>query len=128
MVAQHASIMTSDMHAVIDLTSGDWLNPAAPVFIAPHVWLGWESMIMKGVTLGFGASIAARALVTRDVPDYAIAGGVPGRILTSNAIWTRPNTPQNSALAEIYALALRTGHAPPGRSTLIGSQKAFSVS
>ena len=122
MVAQRASIMTSDMHAVVDLTTGQWLNPGAPVVIAPHVWLGWESMVMKGVTLGFGASVAARAVVTRDVPDFSIAGGVPGKILTSNVVWTRSSVPVPSEIAEIHALAVRTGHALPESRTLDGAR------
>jgi hypothetical protein len=42
MVAQRASIMTSDVHAVVDRLTRLWLNPPGNVLIHPHVWLGWE--------------------------------------------------------------------------------------
>ena len=43
------------------------------------VWLGYESVILSGVTIGDGAIIGARAVVTKDVPPYTIVGGVPAR-------------------------------------------------
>ncbi|MEP3435890.1 MAG: CatB-related O-acetyltransferase [Hoeflea sp.] len=49
--------------------------------IGNDVWLGFESVVMPGVRIGNGAIIAARAVVTSDVPDYAIFGGNPGRVL-----------------------------------------------
>jgi len=49
--------------------------------IGNDVWFGHESMIMHGVTIGDGAIIAARSVVTRDVPPYTIVGGNPARII-----------------------------------------------
>jgi acetyltransferase-like isoleucine patch superfamily enzyme len=51
------------------------------VTIGHDVWIGAEVMIMDGVTIGNGAVVAARAVVTRDVPPYAIVGGVPARLI-----------------------------------------------
>ncbi|OYW66830.1 MAG: chloramphenicol acetyltransferase [Bosea sp. 12-68-7] len=51
------------------------------VTIGHDVWLGSQSLILSGVTIGTGAVVAARAVVTRDVPPYAIVGGNPARIL-----------------------------------------------
>ncbi|RLA62449.1 MAG: type B chloramphenicol O-acetyltransferase [Epsilonproteobacteria bacterium] len=45
------------------------------------VWVGSEAMIMAGVNIGTGAIIAARAVVTKDVPPYAIVGGNPAKVL-----------------------------------------------
>jgi chloramphenicol O-acetyltransferase type B len=52
------------------------------VVIGNDVWIGMEAMILSGVTIGDGAVVAARALVTRDVPPYAIVGGVPAKVLS----------------------------------------------
>jgi acetyltransferase-like isoleucine patch superfamily enzyme len=51
------------------------------VTIGHDVWLGSQAMILSGVTIGTGAVVAARAVVTRDVPPYAIVGGNPAKIL-----------------------------------------------
>ncbi len=44
-------------------------------------WIGANSTVLKGVTVGEGAIVAAGALVTKDVPPYAVVGGVPARVL-----------------------------------------------
>lgn len=51
------------------------------VEIGNDVWIGQEVMIMKGVKIGNGAVIGARSIVTRDIPDYAIALGVPAKVI-----------------------------------------------
>lgn len=51
------------------------------VRIGNDVWIGARAMIMDGVSVGDGAVIAAGAVVTKDVPPYAIVGGVPARII-----------------------------------------------
>lgn len=49
------------------------------IIIGNDVWIGYEAVILAGVTIGDGAIIGARAVVTRDVPPYTIVGGVPAR-------------------------------------------------
>ena len=49
------------------------------VIIGNDVWIGTEALILSGVTIGDGAVIAARSVVTRDIPSYTIAGGNPAR-------------------------------------------------
>lgn len=51
------------------------------ITIGNDVWIGCRAMILDGVTIGDGAIIAAGAVVTKDVPPYAIVGGVPARII-----------------------------------------------
>ena len=51
------------------------------VEIGNDVWIGSHEMILYGVTIGDGAIVAAGAVVTKDVPPYAIVGGVPARII-----------------------------------------------
>ncbi len=51
------------------------------VIIGNDVWIGMKSTIMGGVTVGNGAIIAAHSVVTKDVPPYAIVGGVPAKII-----------------------------------------------
>ncbi len=52
-----------------------------PVTIGNDVWIGANAVVMGGVTVGDGAVIAAGAVVTHDVPPYAIVGGVPAKVI-----------------------------------------------
>jgi chloramphenicol O-acetyltransferase type B len=56
-------------------------EPAGDTVIGNDVWIGSEAIIMPGVTIGDGAVIGTRALVTRDAPPYAIVGGNPARVI-----------------------------------------------
>ena len=49
------------------------------IVIGNDVWIGYEAVVLAGVTIGDGAIIGARAVVTRDVPPYTIVGGVPAK-------------------------------------------------
>lgn len=49
------------------------------IVIGSDVWIGYEAVILSGVTVGDGAIIGARAVVTKDVPPYTIVGGVPAK-------------------------------------------------
>lgn len=51
------------------------------IVIGNDVWIGYEAVIFAGVHIGDGAIIATRAVVTKDVPPYAIVGGVPASII-----------------------------------------------
>lgn len=60
-----------------DITSA-WDNKG-DIMIGNDVWIGYEAVIMSGVTIGDGAVIGTRAVVTKDVPPYTIVGGVPAK-------------------------------------------------
>lgn len=62
---------------VIELRDGNNGN----VTIKNDVWIGLNAIIMCGVTLGNGCIVGAGAVVTKDVPDYAVVAGVPARVI-----------------------------------------------
>lgn len=49
------------------------------IIVGNDVWIGYEAVILAGVTIGDGAIIGTRAVVTKDVPPYTIVGGVPAK-------------------------------------------------
>ena len=51
------------------------------IVIGNDVWIGYEAVIMAGVTIGDGAIIGTRAVVTKDVPPYTTVGGVPAKTI-----------------------------------------------
>ena len=51
------------------------------ITIGNDVWLGMGAIIMPGVTIGNGVTIAANSVVTKNIPDYVMAGGVPAKII-----------------------------------------------
>lgn len=63
----------------VPMTSVDHIM--APVRIGDDVWIGAHTVITGGVEIGSGAVVAAGAVVTRDVPPFAIVGGVPATII-----------------------------------------------
>ena len=55
--------------------------PARPVRVGRNVWIGFDACVLPGVTVGEGAVIGARSVVTADVPPYAVVAGNPARVI-----------------------------------------------
>ena len=55
--------------------------PSRPVTIADNVWIGFDAVVMPGVTIGRGAVVSSRSVIVDDVPAYAVVVGNPGRIV-----------------------------------------------
>lgn len=81
MIAEEVKIFDNNSHGVHYqhrlMTSRD----TAPVILEDHVWIGMNSIILKGVRIGKGAVIAAGSVVTKDVPAMVVVGGNPASII-----------------------------------------------
>lgn len=64
-----------------DINSDDFAPIHAPVVIGDYVFIGPRAIILPGVTIGKGAVIAAGAVVTKDIGEFEIAGGVPAKVI-----------------------------------------------
>lgn len=56
-------------------------NVHLPIVIEDSVWIGANTVILQGVTIGYGSIIAAGAVVTKDVPPNVMVGGVPAKFI-----------------------------------------------
>ena len=56
-----------------------------PITIEDYAWVGSRATVLPGVTIGRGAVVAAGAVVTKDVPAYAVVGGVPAKVIGERA-------------------------------------------
>jgi acetyltransferase-like isoleucine patch superfamily enzyme len=81
-IAWEVLIMDTDFHRVDGRASSD-----APVRLGDRVWVGVGAKILKGVSVGDGAIVAAGAVVTRDVPAGALVAGSPARVVREHATW-----------------------------------------
>jgi|CXWL01.1.fsa_nt_gi acetyltransferase-like isoleucine patch superfamily enzyme len=63
-----------------ELESGEYLHHGAEVVIGNNVWVGAGTIILSGVCIGEGSVVAAGSVVTRDIPPYSLAVGVPAVI------------------------------------------------
>lgn len=75
----HNVVLATLNHAMRPERRGDMLP--APIHIGKRVWIGSNAAVLPGVTIGDVAIVAAGAVVTRDVPENTIVGGVPARVL-----------------------------------------------
>ena len=79
MIANGAYITDSDWHGVYDRTVRD--DRVAPVRIGENAWIGDHAVVLKGVTIGENSVVAARAVVTRDVPPNVVVAGNPAKVV-----------------------------------------------
>lgn len=78
MFGPHAHIMDGDFHA---LQNRHEQGEQKPIIIEEDAWLSMRCIVLKGVTIGKGAVVAAGSVVTKDVEPYTVVGGVPAKLV-----------------------------------------------
>lgn len=84
-IARGVKIYDADHHDII--VGGQVQNKSEPIYIKDHVWIGINATILKGVTLGEGAIVAAGSVVTKDVPARCMVAGVPAQVIKKDVEW-----------------------------------------
>lgn len=80
----HSLVWDERRRDVLDWMAGrkDWSHVTiAPVSIGDRVWIGFNAIVLKGITVGDGAVIGAGAVVTRDVSPYTLVAGNPAKVI-----------------------------------------------
>lgn len=77
------TLITTVGHPLSPQKRRQHMGHAQPVTIGNDVWIGGNCTILPGVTVGSNVVIAAGAVVTKDVPDNCVVGGVPARVIKS---------------------------------------------
>ncbi|MNS29295.1 putative acetyltransferase [compost metagenome] len=71
-----------DWHSGNFIANKNWETVnSKPIVIGDNVWLGFDVVVLKGVTIGEGAIIGAKSVVTRDIPAWSVAAGNPAKVI-----------------------------------------------
>lgn len=78
----HVATMREAREGLMLASLKDWsVVKSAPIVIEDRVWIGFNAIILKGVTIGEGSVVGAGAVVTRDVEPYTVVAGNPARVV-----------------------------------------------
>ena len=89
MFSANIVIMNTDVHKIYDIDTGLKTNEGKEISIGNHVWLGIRTIILKGVSIGDNAIVAAGSIVTKDVKANTIVSGNPAKQIKENKNWSR---------------------------------------
>ena len=82
-ISWNCEIIDDDFHQIESSC-----DSSLPITIEDNVWIGSNSSILKGVTVGEGSVIGSRSVVTKNIPPRSLAVGVPARVIKSEIKWT----------------------------------------
>lgn len=102
MFSRGITIQSTDSHSIISLEDGNCINYATRgVIIKDHVWVGLNATILKDTIINKNTIIAASAVVSGEIAENVVAGGVPAKIIKSNVTWSREKPIKNIPGKEI---------------------------
>ena len=87
--ASETDVSTSDMHSILDASTGLRVNPSSDVEIGDKVWIGYRSIVLKGSRIGANTVVGAGSVVAGTLEPGCIAAGVPARVIRRGVTWER---------------------------------------
>ncbi|MBA3748223.1 MAG: acyltransferase [Solirubrobacterales bacterium] len=89
LLSSEVDLRNGDSHSILDVASGERLNPAADVTIGDHVWLGVRVLVLKGSRIAAHSVVGAGSIVSEEFPAGSVVAGVPARLLRGGVTWER---------------------------------------
>ena len=87
LLAGDVDLMVSDMHSIVDVSTGNRINPPADIALGARVWIGQRSLVLKGAEVGSGSVVGAASVVRGRLPAETVSAGVPARVIRTGATW-----------------------------------------
>ncbi len=75
------------MHSIVDVDTGERVNPPRPIHVGHRVWLGTMSTLLKAPRSGDGSIVAANSLVSGEVAANVLVGAIPAKVLRTRVTW-----------------------------------------
>lgn len=91
MIATNVQIRADDGHPIFNIADGSRANPSRDITIGNHVWLAYDAVVLGGASIGDGAVVGIRSVVTGALPNNVIAVGSPARVVKKDVAWERPH-------------------------------------
>ena len=89
MFSRDIDFRTGDSHSIITI-NGERINPSKDIVIGNHVWVGTQTICLKGATISSNSIIAAGSIVTKPfLQENIIIGGNPAKVLKTEINWLR---------------------------------------
>ena len=86
-------IRTADAHLIYDIKSGKRINHSRSILIGDHVWVGQDSLILKGTQIGSGSIIGGDSTISgKRIPSNTLFAGSPAKLIRNGVLWTGPCT------------------------------------
>ncbi|MBN2779205.1 MAG: acyltransferase [Bacteroidales bacterium] len=92
MFSTNIEFRTGDSHSIIDMETKKRINASQDITVEDHVWIGANSIILKGAHIENNSIIGTNSLVTKRIPSHSIAAGIPAKVIKNNIDWLRERT------------------------------------
>lgn len=90
MLSSNVTIRTGDGHSIIDTKSGKRINPADDIVIGNHVWIGFNSIVLKGAKIADNCIVGAASLINKEhSTSGCVLAGTPARVVREGITWDR---------------------------------------
>jgi acetyltransferase-like isoleucine patch superfamily enzyme len=93
MISDNVQIRNGDSHSIIDIENGSRINPSKSILIGNHVWVGSNTIILKGVEIGDNSIIGIQSVVTKKIAKNSIYAGIPAKKIRDGITWQRECIP-----------------------------------